>query len=293
MSFKTGTCLVLLLSLCSPVMSLAWVKGIYVTQPTMESSKNVRYLVENAKAFHINTFVVDFYRKSSRYQKNIAMVKANGIRYVARIVMFPDGALDSQIKSETYLERRYQQIREAISLGADVIQLDYIRYRPTQRPSRQNAENIYKIVQQVETLLQGTGVLLEMDIFGVAAHKEALAIGQNAVLFAKSLHAICPMVYPSHYEPFRYHATRPYETVYSSLVALRQQLAHRPDVKVHAYIELYNYRYPLSRQNKINYILAELRAVRDAQADGWYAWSANNKYSLLFAILRAQNTPSQ
>jgi len=249
-------------------------------------NKTVRYYIQQAKATGVDTFVIDYYRRSRKLQKNIALIKQNHIHYVARIVMFPHGALHSQVTSQKYLNRRYRQIMQAVSIGAEEIQLDYIRYKKSQRPSKQNAVNIYRVIKHVRDMLRAKGVKLQIDIFGVAAHSESVYIGQNVPLFAKEIDAICPMVYPSHYEPFRYHAKRPYKTIYDSLVALRKQLKNFPNVKIYAYIELYNYRYPLSRQNKINYILAEIKAVRDAHADGWYAWSAKNKYSLLFAILR-------
>lgn len=272
-----------------PLMGYAWIRGIYLTQPTLESTRTVKYLIAESKAVGINTFVVDFWGMSRRYQQNIALVKQNNLRYVARIVMFPYGATDGQVHSREYLQKRYRQILQAVSLGADAIQLDYIRYKPTQRQSYQNARNIYTIIREVRELLRGKGVGLQVDIFGEVASIESLAIGQSAPLFAASLDALCPMVYPSHYEPFRYHAVRPYETVYKSLTDLRRRLSGFPDVSIYAYIELFNYRYPLSHESKVNYILSELRAVRDAQADGWYAWSANNKYRLLFAILRGNH----
>lgn len=278
--------LVVAVAVLAPVSASALVRGIYLTQYTAMVTSKVKYYIQQAKASGIDTFVIDYYHMSRKLKKNVALIKQNNIHYVARIVMFPHGALPSQVTSQTYLNKRYQQIMEAVSIGADEIQLDYIRYKKSQPPSKQNARNIDKVIQHVSDMLKGKGVKLQIDIFGVAAHSEALYIGQNAPLFADKLHAICPMVYPSHYEPFRYHATRPYQTVYDSLVDLRKQLKDFPNVKIYAYIELYNYRYPLSRQNKINYILAEMRAVRDADVDGWYAWSARNKYSILFAILR-------
>lgn len=271
-----------------PLVTFGFVRGIYITQPTLESTEKIKYLIDNAKASGINTFVIDYYGTSKRYRQNIALVKQNNLRFVARITMFPYGALESQVRSPAYLEKRYRLIRGAVALGADAIQMDYIRYRPTQHQSSENAQHIYNIVRHVREMLKGTGVELQVDIFGVAAHREAKAIGQNAPLFANAVDAICPMVYPSHYEPFRYYAVRPYQTVYNSLTALRAQLQEFPDVKIYAYIELYNYRYPLGHHNRVNYILAEMRAVRDAKADGWYAWSANNKYNILFAILQGQ-----
>jgi hypothetical protein len=272
-----------------PFTSHAFVKGIYVTQPTLESTRTIKYLIEQSKAVGISTFVIDYWGMSKLTRQNIALVKQNNIRFVARITMFPFGAEDSQVKSQAYLQKRYRQIMEAVALGADSIQLDYIRYKPTQRPSPQNAINIYQVISHIRQMLQGKGVGLQVDVFGVSSFKEALYIGQYPALFARSLDAINPMVYPSHYDPFRYYAVRPYQTVFDSLTALREQIKSFPRVKVYAFIELYNYRYPLGHDAKVRYILDEMRAVRDSGADGYYVWSANNRYNILFAILRMQH----
>ena len=277
--------LIFLLLVSMPFSVFAWVEGIYLTQYSAQVAKQMKHYIENAKAVGIDTFIIDYSHPSRKYRENIALMKKNNIRYIARIVMFPHGALPSQIVSQQFLEKRYRQIMEAVALGADEIQLDYIRYRKSQRASFQNAQNIYRIIEYVENMLKGKNVKLQIDIFGVAAYGESLHIGQSVPLFAKSLDAICPMVYPSHYEPFRYHAVRPYQTVYSSLMALRRQLKGYPNVKIYAYIELFNYRYPFSKQKKIEYILDQMRAVKDAQVSGWYAWSAKNRYNILFSIL--------
>jgi len=275
----------LILLFALPNNSHAFVRGIYVTQTTLESTPTIKYLIANAKEVGIGTFVIDYDRMSKRTQQNIALVKEAGIRFVARIVMFPYGALPSQVSSEAYLARRFRQIQEAVSLGADTIQLDYIRYRSSQHGSSQNAIDIYGIIDKIRKQLETKGVSLEVDVFGEATLFEAKYIGQNVQLFAQAVDAICPMVYPSHYFPYAFHARRPYETVYNSLSSLRRQISGYPDVHVYAYIELFNFRFPLSRNAKIQYILDEFRAVRDAHADGWYAWSATNKYRLLFYIL--------
>lgn len=267
--------------------AFSWVKGIYITQPTLERTSRVKKLIQQARSVGLNTFVVDYNRRSKRYNQNIKLIEKNGLLYVARIVMFPHGAVHSQVISKAYLAKKYALIKTAVALGAHAIQLDYIRYKKSQRSSPENAKYIYNVIKSVRDRLKGTHVQLQIDIFGVAATKPSNTIGQDPEMFAPLLNAICPMVYPSHYEPFRYHAVRPYETVYKSLTDLRENLKNFPDVKIYAYIELYNYRYPMGRDTKIKYILAQLRAVRDSHADGYYVWSARNKYSILFSILKA------
>lgn len=283
-NIKTLICAAILLFTTN---SFAWVKGIYLTQYTAENTKTLKYLIQQAKSTGINTFVIDYSRPSKRYTQNIQLVKAAGISYVARIVMFPDGGEHAQIISQDYINKRIATIQQAVALGASAIQLDYIRYKASQRPSPENAKNVLRVIQAVNKTLDGSKVNLQVDIFGVAANGDSLAIGQSPSLFATVVDAICPMVYPSHYEPFRIHAVTPYQTVLHSLNGLRQNLRNSPNVKIYAYIELFNYRFPMSHATKIDYIMAQLRAVRDSQADGYYVWSANNKYDILFSILRS------
>ncbi len=265
--------------------SFAWVKGIYITQPTLENTKTITHLISQAKAVGINTFVVDYSRRSTRYAQNIQLVKNAGLNYVARIVMFPEGAHHAQVISKQYLAGRHKLIQEAVALGANEIQLDYIRYKATQRPSPENVNYIFNVIKSVRDQLKGSGVKLQIDIFGVAASQPSHAIGQDPSVFASAVNAICPMVYPSHYEPFHVHAEQPYKTVYKSLVDLRENIRQYPDVKIYAYIELFNYRYPMSYAKKVQYIKEQIRATLDSHANGYYFWSARNKYGILFSVL--------
>ncbi len=132
-----------------------------------------------------------------------------------------------------------------------------------------------------------------MDVFGIASFGESKHIGQDLKLLAQAADVLCPMVYPSHFDPYLFHARRPYETIFGALSALREQFNNKVPVKIYAYIELSNYRYPLSGAKRTAYIQAQMKAVKDAKADGWYAWSAHNKYDYLFRILEAENKMPQ
>lgn len=264
----------------------AYVKGIYITSTMALYPNRISYFVKRSKKVGINTFVMDFYHSSKRYRQSVAILKKNGIHYVARIVVFPYGAHDHQVNSAKYRDKIWRRIKGAVEMGAQEIQLDYIRYKRSRHSSSENARKIYRVIQDYRQRLKGTGVKLQIDIFGIATIKPSRHIGQDPVLFANSVDAICPMVYPSHYEPYRHHAVRPYSTVLESVSSLKKKLSvNHSHVKVYAYIELYNYRYPMSRATKIKYIQAQLQAAKDGGANGWYAWSAQNKYGLLFHIL--------
>lgn len=265
----------------------AKVKGIYLTQYSLENTAFLAHLIKNAKAAGIDTFVVDMeIPDSKRYADNIALIKENGINYVARIIMFPGGGTREQVKNPDYWQKKYALVKKAVDLGASQIQLDYIRYNTKQPPSSQNAKDIQEIIQWYKNKLAAQNIPLQVDVFGVSSFGESKYIGQNVKLFSESVDAICPMVYPSHYVPFPEHFNKPYETVYDSLTSIQEQFDDKMPIKMYAYIELSNYHYPMTHEKTLEYIKAQLRAVQEAGADGWYAWSPHNRYDNLFYILQ-------
>jgi len=267
----------------------AQVKGIYLTQYTLQNTAFLNYLIKNSKAAGINTFVIDLEEMpSTRFKTNIAIVQQNNIKYVARIVMFPGGGTKEQVANPDFWQRKYKLVKAAVDLGAKEIQLDYIRYNTKQPPNPENAKRISEIIQWYRNKLSGQGIPLQVDVFGIASFGESKHIGQNIKLFSQSVDAVCPMVYPSHYEPFAYHFKRPYETVYESLSLIQDQFEGDMPIKLYAYIELSNYHYRMSHDETLKYIKAQLKAVSDAEADGWYAWSPHNRYDNLFKILQSQ-----
>lgn len=270
----------------SNVMAAGTVRGIYVTQYNLENTEYINYLIKNAKNTGINTFVVDLDIPNKRYQKNIALLKENNIQYVARIVMFPGGGTPEQIASEEYWKKKYKLVAAAVGYGANQIQLDYIRYNTKSGSSPEHAKNVHKILKWYKEQLAQQNIPLQIDVFGISSYGEESHIGQNIVMFSQTVDTICPMVYPSHYVPFKLHAATPYETVYDSLTSIQDQFKEdKLPMKLVAYIELSNYHYPLSHAKKLAYIEAQLKAVKDAGVDGWYAWSPNNYYDALFELL--------
>jgi hypothetical protein len=266
----------------------AFSRGIYITQSTAQNKVKMAYLIAQSKKYGIDTFIIDVNGKSKSYAASVKNVVQQGIHYVARVVIFPHGATHAQVGDKNIWAKRLGLAKYAIGLGASSIQLDYIRFRSENPPSPAKAKRILTVVQYFKNQLAPYHVTLQMDIFGVAALKPAHTIGQDVNLLASAVNAFCPMVYPSHYEPFREHAVRPYETILHSVTALKKQLQNHSGVSVFAYIELFNYRYPLSPQQKIKYINAQMKAAHDGGANGWYVWSATNHYKPLFQVLAAR-----
>jgi len=279
--------IVVIFLLLSTTASAKFVRGIYVTQGSLENTAFLNKLIKNAKAAGIDTFVVDLERPSKRYRDNIALLKENNIKYIARIVMFPHGGTREQVKNPEIWQKKYVLVRQAVVWGASEIQLDYIRYNTKQRPSSQNAKDIAAIIDWYNRKLSSQGIPLQVDVFGVTSLGESKYIGQNLKLFADSVDAICPMVYPSHYRPFDKHYKTPYETVYNSLHLIKKQFNNKIPIKVYAYIELSNYHYRMSTAQRLAYIEEQIDAVHEAGADGWYAWSPHNQYGNLFQVLKA------
>jgi hypothetical protein len=265
------------------------VRGIYVTQYMFENTAFLNHLITRAKRAGVNTFVVDMEKPSKRYQSNLELLKENHIRYVARIIMFPGGGTASQIENPAIWQKKYVLVKQAVDWGASQIQLDYIRYNTKQKASPNNAQNVLKIISWYKNKLSGQNIPLQVDVFGIASFGESKYIGQNVQLFSQNVDAICPMVYPSHYVPFPEHFKHPYDTVYGSLKNFKHQFGGKQmPIKLYPYIELSNYHFPMSRPKTLEYIKAQIKAVHDAGADGWYAWSPHNRYDNLFNVLEGQ-----
>lgn len=264
------------------------VKGIYISQPTLEDREYLQYLIRRSVQTGINTFVIDLNFVSSKYERNLLLVKNAGIKYVARIVVFPFGSDKEKMRSEAYWVSRYRLVNAAIDLGASEIQLDYIRYASSNPASEKNSEDVHRVISWFKYKI-GNRAKLQIDVFGESCFKESMHIGQNIVRFAPSVDAVCPMLYPSHFEPFQEHAKRPYDTYYAAIEALKSKFAdNETPFKLYPYIELSNYRFRFSEEQLVGYIQSQVKAIEDTRADGWYAWSANNKYDRLFNVLNAQ-----
>lgn len=265
--------------------SVGYVRGIYVTQDTFEQTRLLENLIRNSKKVGINTFVVDIYRLSKRYDKNMQLLRDNNIKYVARIDTFPNGGTREQVASIKIREKRYRLIERAVALGAQYIQLDYIRYNTKQPSSMQNVYNVEAVIKWFKERLDKTPTKLGIDVFGEVCSIPSLRIGQDVKVFAGTIDALSPMVYPSHYFPPLAHSNKPYETIETSLTDLKKRFDGKLPFKLYPFIEVHNFRYRYSAPKRIEYIYKQIKAVDDAGADGWYAWSPTNKYAFLFKTL--------
>ena len=103
-------------------------------------------------------------------------------------------------------------VTEVISLGADEINLDYVRYPVDgglgnadfhlKDTGRTRVGVITDFVKKIHAITQAHHVPLSLDIFGVTATGQQIDIdnlGQDIGKLAPNAEALMPMVYPSHY----------------------------------------------------------------------------------------------
>jgi hypothetical protein len=265
------------------------VRGIYLQQLTVQDEQRLPELIDRAKAVGLNTFVVDLWRRSPDYEKAVASLQKAGLRYVPRITIFPDGARPDQIDNRQLLEKRWRLVDYALGLGAKDIQLDYIRFSSRNPSSTENSSKVLGVLRFFRERIQKRGARLQIDVFGEVSYAPSLRIGQDMRVFAPTLDAVCPMLYPSHFEPYRETAKAPYETVHGAILALERQTKSTP-LPIYPWIEHFNYRHRMTEAERAAYFEAQLEAVLDSSAQGFYVWSVGNFYDIPFAVLerRAQ-----
>ena len=195
----------------------------------------------------------------------IQKCKEHDIYLIARIVAFKDPFLaenrtDLALHDESgnlfrdssglawvnpYKEEVWEYLleiaEEAVAIGFDEIQFDYIRFATdsgmknvdfgpeAEEKSRETV--ITEFVEYASERLHGLGVPVSADVYGIVIDSEldASLVGQNYYEMSKYLDYISPMVYPSHYGPgnlgLAVPDAQPYETIYRSMSASRRVLA--------------------------------------------------------------------
>ena len=130
---------------------------------------------------------------------------------------------------------------EAVAIGFDEIQFDYIRFATDsgmknvdfgpEAEEKSREAVITEFVEYASERLHSQGIPVSADVYGIVIDSEldASLVGQNYYEMSKYLDYISPMVYPSHYGPgnlgLAVPDAQPYETIYRSMSASRRVLA--------------------------------------------------------------------
>lgn len=129
----------------------------------------------------------------------------------------------------------------AVQIGFDEVQFDYVRFSTDSgmkqvdfsgsAEGRTKTEAITGFTEYASERLRGMGAAVSADVYGVVidSRVDQEIVGQDYAELCRSLDAISPMVYPSHYGPYNYNIpipdAQPYDTVLAAMQASRKVLA--------------------------------------------------------------------
>ena len=192
-------------------------------------------------------------------------------------------------------------ISEAAKQGVDEIQLDYIRF-PTQGKlseaifdfqvkdslfalsdsnyvAREKRDIINNFLVKAKRICSEYNVTLTGDVFAIVAWQRKIDIkntGQDIKGMTKYLDALHPMIYSSHFfNDFGYRENIPNEPYYIVYKATKlvQKYANK-NCRIIPYIQSNSWKV----NYKAEYIISQIKAIENTNADGYILWNASNKY---------------
>jgi hypothetical protein len=253
-------------------------------------------------------------KKISHPKEMIATLREHRIYPIARIVVFKDpflaknkpewavknknGELWKDRKGLNWVDPHQKLVwkylidiaKEAISLGFQEIQFDYIRFTSDgdikqcvyPYDSGQPHEDVIRdFLQYARNELKPYQVPISADIFGLTTSADAdLGIGQRFEKIAASVDIVCPMVYPSHYAlgsfGYRNPDLHPYETVLRGVGDAKKRLT-----KANSTTQLRPWLQDFSLGNRYSRaeVQAQIKAINDAGVKEWIFWNPSCRYS--------------
>ena len=187
--------------------------------------------------------------------------------------------------------------KNAFSHGFDEVNFDYIRFPSDgnlqnmdfpfwdgKTPKRAVVKNFFKYIRK-----ELPDEIISIDLFGLSTiSTDDLGIGQVIEDARGYFNYICPMVYPSHYDPgfmgYEEPARHPYEIVKRSIESAQKRLASSDEsrcegARLRPWLQDFDLR-------KVPYgskeVKAEIKGVRDTsnnRFDGFMLWSPWNIYT--------------
>jgi hypothetical protein len=177
---------------------------------------------------------------------------------------------------------------EAVELGFDEIQFDYVRF-PTDgdatrmwfphRDERLPHQVIQDFLHRARAQIVPRGAYLSVDLFGLTALvSDDLGIGQKIELIAREVDYISLMLYPSHYHKPEYGIAdpeaEPYKTVSVSLRDAKRRIKGT-GAKLRPWLQDFTLRTPYTPVE----VRAQIEAVTDQGIGEWLLWNARNRYT--------------
>ncbi len=182
--------------------------------------------------------------------------------------------------------------KEAINLGFQEIQFDYVRFTSDGDLKRcvypfstgqLRQDVIEEFLKYAKTKLKPYKVPISADIFGLSTSTDDdLGIGQKFEKIATSVDIVCPMVYPSHYAlgtfGLRNPDYYPYETVFHGITDAKKRLEKAGITKTQ--IRPWLQDFSLGNRYGRSEIQKQIQAVKDAGIKEWIFWNPSCRYQI-------------
>lgn len=249
----------------------------------------------------------------------IATLREHNITPIARLVTFQDSALAEarpdlavqstkggiwrDIKGMGYTnpynhevwEYEVQVAEDAARHGFREIQFDYVRF-PSDGVLAEavypgayttKADAIAGFLGYARERLEKLGVWVSADVFGLATTvRKDSGIGQQFEKISQNVDIICPMVYPSHYDPGSYGIdspnASPYELVTHAMKDARPRLAGT-GATARPWLQDFSMR---GVTYGVDQVKAQIKAAEELGFEEWLLWDASLKYTV--GALRSQ-----
>src|SRR5438093_1231899 len=186
--------------------------------------------------------------------------------------------------------------REAVRLGFQEVQFDYVRFPdeprermatavfPSHRPGETQREAVRAHVALLKDRLRPLGVPVTFDIFGLTASVTTgdLGIGQVWEDFVRVADVVLPMVYPSHYYRgafgYAWPNGQPYHIVRSALTdALHRSRPLPGSAEIRPFLQAFTLGRRLPRYTPFE-IREQIRAAEDLGITSWVLWNPRSVY---------------
>ena len=182
---------------------------------------------------------------------------------------------------------------EAILIGFDEVQFDYVRFpdEPAERmqyaifPSAREGLTRRRAIQRHLSYLRdrvhAMGAPFTIDVFGMTTSATSgLGIGQYWEDFVVIADAVLPMVYPSHYSRGDYGLTfpnaEPYETVRRALLpAIERNSRIDNPARIRPFLQSFSIRGVRYRAHEVR---EQIRAVEELGLTDWVFWNPRGAY---------------
>lgn len=200
---------------------------------------------------------------------------------------------------EKVWEYNVEIARELIRRGFDEIQFDYVRFTTDGDNLGDTAYSFRDKGMDKESAImsflnyarENIHAPISIDIYGANGWwRTSARTGQDVELFSKYVDAICPMYYPSHFDPsFEYYEPvdkRPYRIYYYG--SLRNYYFTRKSVVVRPYVQTFKMNYLKYDRDYYgpDYVRNEIDGVNDSIDLGYTFWNMGVKYQVLSNVYR-------